>query len=65
MVQIRMPDSLGRACYNTKIDEGKTPRAAARALKRHLARHLWRVMLADEKRSTRKVPETAATPLDK
>ena len=60
MVQIRMPDSLGRAYYNTKIDEGKTPRAAARALKRHLARHLWRVMLADEKRSTRKVAETAA-----
>lgn len=60
MVQIRMPASLGRAYYNTKIAEGKTPRAAARALKRHLARHLWRVMLADEKRSTRKVAETEA-----
>ncbi|NMM90727.1 IS110 family transposase [Rhodococcus sp. SRB_17] len=55
MIQIRMPSSAGRAFYEKRIAEGKSPRTAARALKRHLATHLWRVMLADEKRSIRAV----------
>ncbi len=54
MVQIRMPASAGRAYYDKKIAEGKTPRYATRALKRHLAGHLWRLMLADENRAARK-----------
>jgi transposase len=53
MVQTRMPASAGRAYYDKKIDEGKSPRAATRSLKRHLSDHVWRTMLADEKRSHR------------
>lgn len=53
MVQIRMPASAGRAYYDKKVAEGKSPRYATRALKRHLAGHLWRVMLADENRAAR------------
>ncbi|RZL74568.1 MAG: IS110 family transposase [Rhodococcus sp. (in: high G+C Gram-positive bacteria)] len=53
MVQIRMPASAGRAYYDKKLAEGKSPRAATRSLKRHLSDHVWRIMLADEKRSHR------------
>jgi transposase len=53
MIQIRMPASAGRAYYDKKIAEGKTPRYATRALKRHLAGHLWRIMIADENRTAR------------
>jgi transposase len=48
MIQIRTPASTGRAYYDKKITEGKSPRYATRALKRHLAAHLWRLMLTDE-----------------
>jgi transposase len=61
MIQIRMPASAGRAYYDKKIAEGKSPRYATRALKRHLAGHLWRVMLADETRTTRTPSEVVAT----
>ena len=61
MIQIRMPSSTGRAFYDKKIAEGKTPRTAARALKRHLATHLWRVMLADEKRGIRAISRESLT----
>jgi transposase len=60
MIQIRMPASTGRAYYDKKIAEGKTPRYATRALKRHLAGHLWRLMLADETRTGRASSEVAA-----
>jgi transposase len=60
MIQIRMPASAGRAYYDKKISEGKTPRYATRALKRHLAGHLWRVMLADETRTIRMPSGVAA-----
>jgi transposase len=53
MVQIRMPASAGRGYYDKKIAEGKSPRAATRSLKRHLSDHVWRIMLADEKRFPR------------
>ena len=53
MVQVRMPASAGRAYYDKKIAEGKSPRAAARSLKRPLSDHVWRIMLADEKRNHR------------
>jgi transposase len=60
MIQIRMPASTGRAYYDKKIAEGKPPRYAIRALKRHLAGHLWRTMLADQARTTR-APSEGAT----
>ena len=60
MIQIRMPASAGRAYYDKKIAEGKSPRYATRALKRHLAGYLWRIMLADETRTARASSE--ATP---
>ena len=59
MIQIRMPASAGRAYYDKKIVEGKSPRYATRALKRHLAGHLWRIMLADETRTARTPSEAA------
>ncbi|MCD5422450.1 hypothetical protein LRS71_23335 [Rhodococcus pyridinivorans] len=58
-----MPDSAGRAYYDKKIAESKSPRDAARSLKRHLSDHVWRIMLADEKRNYRqreKEPASAA-----
>ena len=59
MIQIRMPASAGRAYYDKKIVEGKSPRYATRALKRHLAGYLWRIMLADETRTARTPSEAA------
>jgi transposase len=52
ITQIRMPSSRGHKYYETKIEEGKTPREAARCLKRRLADHLWRTMVNDERRAT-------------
>ena len=60
MIQIRMPASAGRAYYDKKIAAGKSPRCATRALKRHLAGHLWRIMFADETRTPRALSEVAA-----
>ena len=60
MVQIRMPASTGRAYYDKKIAEGKSPRYATRALKRHLAGYLWRIMLADENRTDPKRSEATS-----
>lgn len=51
ITQIRMPSSRGHKYYKTKIEEGKTPREAARCLKRRLADHLWRTMINDERRA--------------
>ena len=53
ITQIRMPGSLGRTYYQAKIAEGKTPREAQRCLKRRLADHVWRTMIADERRQPR------------
>src|SRR5215211_3310572 len=50
ITQIRMSGSRGNLYYQTKIAEGKTPREAARCLKRRLADHLWPVMITDERR---------------
>ncbi|MFC7657124.1 IS110 family transposase [Pseudonocardia benzenivorans] len=52
ITQIRMTGSRGRAYYDTKIAAGKTAREAQRCLKRRLADHLWRTMIADERRSS-------------
>lgn len=61
MIQIRMSASAGRAYYDRKVAEGKSPRSARRALKRHLAAHLWRIMYADETRTARAPAEELAT----
>ena len=50
ITQIRMSGSRGHRYYKRKIAEGKTPREAARCLKRRLADHLWRTMITDERR---------------
>lgn len=50
ITQIRMPESRGHRYYKAKIAEGKTPREAQRCLKRRLADHIWRTMIADERR---------------
>lgn len=50
VTQVRMPNSAGRRYFDTKIAEGKTRNEAMRCLKRRLANHLWRLMIADEQR---------------
>lgn len=52
LTQVRMRGSLGRDYYDTKIAAGKTHNEAMRCLERRLADHLWRLMIADERRST-------------
>jgi transposase len=50
VTQVRMRGSIGRAYFDKKITEGKTRNEAMRCLKRRLANHIWRMMLADERR---------------
>ena len=45
-----MRDSVGRHYFDTKVAEGKSRNEAMRCLKRRLANHLWRLMIADEQR---------------
>jgi transposase len=49
VTQVRMRNSIGRA-YFDKIAEGKSRNEAMRCLKRRLANHIWRMMIADERR---------------
>jgi transposase len=51
VTQVRMRDSIGRAYFDKKRDEGKTRNEAMRCLKRRLANHVWRMMVADELRA--------------
>ena len=57
LTQVRMRASAGRAYYDRKIAEGKTHNEAMRCLKRRLADHVWRIMIADERRSRRRARE--------
>lgn len=50
VTQVRMTNSAGRRYFDKKIVEGKTRKGAMRCLKRKIAAHVWRRMLADEKR---------------
>jgi len=50
VTQIRMRTSKGRAYYDTKTAAGKTHNEAMRCLKRRIADHVWRLMVADERR---------------
>ena len=44
-----MHHSIGRAYFDEKLAEGKTRNEAMRCLKRRLANHIWRMMIADER----------------
>jgi transposase len=50
LTQVRMRGSRGRTYYDTKIAAGKTHNEAMHCLKRRLADHVWRLMIADERR---------------
>ena len=51
ITQIRYKHSDGRACYDKKIAEGKTPKEALRALKRQISDALYRCLKADAARA--------------
>lgn len=51
VTQVRMRNSPGRCYFDNKIAEGKSRNEAMRCLKRRLANHLWRLMIADERRA--------------
>jgi transposase len=51
VTQIRYQHSKGRAYYDKKIAEGKTPKEALRALKRQVSDALYRRMKADARRA--------------
>ena len=50
VTRVRMRHSIGRAYFDKKIAEGKTRNEAMRCLRRRLANHIWRMMIADERR---------------
>ena len=50
VTQIRHRDTLGRAYYARKIDEGKTGKEALRALKRRISDVVYRHLVADARR---------------
>ncbi len=50
VTQVRMRDSIGHRYDDIKIAEGKSRNEAMRCLKRRLANHIWRLMIADEHR---------------
>jgi transposase len=49
LTQVRVRGSRGRSYYDAKIAAGKTHNEAMRCLKRRLADHVWRLMIADER----------------
>ena len=51
VTQIRHAHSDGRACYDMKIAEGKTPKEALRALKRKISDALYKHLRADAARA--------------
>jgi transposase len=51
ITQIRHPHSEGRAYYDKKITEGKTPKEAVRALKRRISDAIYRRLRADARRA--------------
>jgi transposase len=52
VTQLRHRHSPGRAYYDRKLAEGKTPREAIRALKRRLSDVVWRHLVDDARRAT-------------
>ena len=54
VTQIRFAHSDGRAYYDKKIAEGKTPQEALRALKRKISDALYKHLKADAARAARR-----------
>jgi transposase len=52
VTQIRFRHSDGRAFFDRKVDEGKTPKEALRALKRRISDALYRQLQLDAQRAT-------------
>jgi hypothetical protein len=52
VTQIRHRHSDGRACYDRKLAEGKTPREALRCLKRRVSDAIYARLQADTRRAT-------------
>jgi hypothetical protein len=53
----RYRDAPGRACYDRKITEGKTPEEALRALRRRVSDAIFTRLLADARRAAAARPE--------
>jgi hypothetical protein len=51
VTQIRCRHAKGRACYDKKIAEGKTPKEAQRALKRQVSDAIYQHLKADARRA--------------
>ncbi len=51
VTQIRHRHSQGRACYDKKLAEGKTPKEALRALKRQISDAIFACLQADAQRA--------------
>jgi transposase len=61
VTQVRMRESVGRRFFDRKVAAGMTRNEAMRCLKRRIAAHVWRRMLADERcRETRPQEPTLA-----
>jgi transposase len=59
VTQVRMRSSSGHRFLDRKITEGKTRNEAMRCLKRRIAAHVWRRMLADQRRRQTRHEEPA------
>jgi hypothetical protein len=52
ITQIRSKHSEGRACYDKKLAEGKTPKEALRSLKRQVSNAIFACLQAGARRAT-------------
>jgi hypothetical protein len=55
VTQVRQKRSEGRACYDKKLTEGKTPREALRSLKRQVSAAVFTRLRADAQRAQAQV----------
>jgi len=62
ITQIRHLHSQGRACYDKKLAEGKTPEEALRALKRRISDALYQRLRADARRAAGRVTGPGGQP---
>jgi transposase len=51
VTQVRHRHSQGRACYDKKLAEGKTPKEALRSLKRQVSNAIFACLQADARRA--------------
>jgi transposase len=57
VTQVRHRHSQGRACYDEKLAEGKTPKEALRALKRQISDAIFTRLRADARRAAARVED--------